>query len=340
MTTRRANRRAIATTGVASIVAGLLLASFGATTAPAGAAAPTKVAICHATSLTTQPYEAVEVSSNAIDGEHGHAGHTGPVFDFTNPAANTGWGDIIPPFGTSAGLNWDTESQAIHGAGCTEPVEPEVCVYDEGLAADDPGCTEPVEPEVCVYDEGLAADDPGCTEPVEPEVCVYDEGLAADDPGCTEPVEPEVCVYDEGLAADDPGCTEPVEPEVCVYDEGLAADDPGCTEPVEPEVCVYDEGLAADDPGCIPQVGSAGAEPPAAPPAGDPGSPDDDVPSGDDSAPSAVVVDAGAIAGGSLPRTGGAPGPLGAAGVLLILLGVGTLITQRAARYRGAHYRA
>ena len=66
----------------------------------------------------TDPYNEIEVSTNSVDNGQGHAGHTGSVFDFTSPASNSGWGDIIPPFEGFAGLNWTTAGQAAHGAHC------------------------------------------------------------------------------------------------------------------------------------------------------------------------------------------------------------------------------
>ena len=257
MTTRRANRRVIATTAVATIVAGLFLAAFGAATAPAGATPQAKVVICHATSAKTNPYQEIEVNVSSLDGNGGndHTGHTGPVFDFTNPAANTSWGDIVPPFGTFGGLNWDAAGQAVHGAGCA-PVALELCEFDAGLTADDAGCVPPVEPEVCEFDPDLTADDPTCTASVENEV---------------------------------------VNP------------------PTSP--------------------------PTTAAPSGDTGSPDGDVPS-DGGSSSDQVVAPGTVARGPLPRTGGEHRPLVTVALILILLGVGTLIAQRAtpSTPRGAHF--
>jgi hypothetical protein len=342
VTTRRADRRTIVAAGIASTVAGLLLAASGA----AGAAPAPKVTICQATSSTTNPYREISVDQRAIDGvggqDHGH--NVGGIFDFSDPDANSSWGDIIPPFGTFPGFNWTTEGQAIHARGCTAPdvVEPEVCGFDAGLAADDPGCVPPVEPEVCGFDAGLAADDPGCVPPVEPEVCGFDAGLAADDPGCVPPVEPEVCAFDAGLAADDPGCVPPVEPEVCGFDPGLAADDPGCVPPVEPEVCAFDPGLAADDPACAPSVGGSVLEPPdAQPPAAEP----TDAPSPAGVARPSVAAEpppeaVGGVGQAALPRTGQDLGPIAATAVALLLAGVTILARLRVARRpRGAHAR-
>ena len=169
MRTRRAQRRVIASSGIASIVAGLLLATLGPVLAPAGAEPAPKVTICHATSATDGPYVEISVNQHAVNGggNEDHTVHAGPVFDFSNPSANQGWGDIVPPFGTFGGLNWSSAGQAVHGNGCTAAAPaPDVCVYDAGLGADDVGCVPPVEP--CVYDAGLGADDVGCVPPVEP----------------------------------------------------------------------------------------------------------------------------------------------------------------------------
>ena len=200
-----------------------MLAAFGVASAPAGAAPPEKVVICHATKARTNPYQENEVNSNAIHGDHGHGRDTGPVFDYAHPAANVGWGDIIPPFEGFEGLNWDADGQTIHGAHCT-PVEIDLCEFDPELSADDPACGEPVVPGVCEFDPELSADDPACGEPVVPGVCEFDPELSADDPACGEPVVPGVCEFDPELSADDPACGEPVVPEVCEFDPKSADD--------------------------------------------------------------------------------------------------------------------
>jgi hypothetical protein len=188
VTTRRANRRAIALTGVASLVAGLLLAASGAAIQPAGAAQAPQVTICHATGSTSNPYREQSVDESALDGSHGHGAHTGGVFDFTTPSANSAWGDIIPPFGAFTGLNWSAAGQAVYTAHCAGPVAPEPCPYDAELTADDPTCTPPVDPDPCPYNTDLTADDPTCTPPVDPDPCPYNTDLTADDPTCTPPV--------------------------------------------------------------------------------------------------------------------------------------------------------
>jgi LPXTG-motif cell wall-anchored protein len=132
----------------------------------------------------------------------------------------------------------------------------------------------------------------------------------------------------------------PVEPEVCEFGSGLTADDPSCVPPVEPDACDFDPSLSADDPTCTPQVGNVDVTPPTtAPPSGDPGSPDGALPSEGGSS-SDLVVAPGTVSRGALPRTGGENGPLVAAALILILLGVGTLIAQRASRPRGTHFAA
>ena len=226
MTTRRANRRAIAATGVASLVAGLVLAASGAVIQPAGAAPSADVTICHATSATSNPYREQSVDESAVYGNHGHGGHTGGVFDFTNPSSNSGWGDIIPPMGEHPGLNWTAAGQAIHAAGCAARAVAHrraraPTTSDRLDAADDPACTPPAEPDPCTYDNTLTADDPACTPPAEPDPCTYDSTLTADDPACTPPAEPDPCTYDNTLAADDPACTPPAEPDPCTYDNTL-----------------------------------------------------------------------------------------------------------------------
>ena len=291
--------------------------------------------ICHATSATSNPYREQSVDESAVYGNHGHGGHTGGVFDFTNPSSNSGWGDIIPPMGEHPGLNWTPAGQAIHAAGCAAPVAPEPCTYDSALAADDPACTPPAEPDPCTYDNTLAADDPACTPPAEPDPCTYDNTLAADDPACTPPAEPDPCTYDNTLAADDPACTPPAEPDPCTYDNTLAADDP-----LHPTRRPAPTTAPSPTTPCTPVVGSETAGPPATEPPDDPGTSSGPLPS---AAPTSGPreVAAQAVAAEALPRTGLELAPLTAAGLVLILLGGGVLVIQsrsRSAGREGAHY--
>jgi hypothetical protein len=84
-----------------------------------------KVTICHRTNANSTPYIINEPDANGD--VSGHADHTGPVWDETLKAQHIEWGDIIPPFthsgGFFAGLNWDSEGQAIYENDCA-PLEP------------------------------------------------------------------------------------------------------------------------------------------------------------------------------------------------------------------------
>ncbi|HEX9679341.1 MAG TPA: hypothetical protein VGA08_01860 [Candidatus Saccharimonadales bacterium] len=75
----------------------------------AQATQPEKVRICHRTASVVNPYNSIEVSLSAVDGEgnNDHSHHTGPVFDPTVHQQGDTWGDIIPPVpGVTDGLNW------------------------------------------------------------------------------------------------------------------------------------------------------------------------------------------------------------------------------------------
>ena len=99
--------------------------------------------------------------------------------------------------------------------------------------------------------------------------------------------------------------------------------------------CESDPSLSADDPACGPVVEGVDATPPSG---GDPGAPDDVLPSQGNVAPEQLTAPE-AVAGATLPRTGGSQGMLITAAVALVLLGLVTLAAQRATRpkSRGAH---
>jgi uncharacterized repeat protein (TIGR01451 family) len=104
------------------VLAGIALSQPNARSA--SSAPPTKVAICHRTGSTNNPYSSADValaSSGELQG--GHLSHTGPVYQ---PGV-TGWGDIIPPYTyvdsngveqTFPGYNWTDDGQAIWNNGC------------------------------------------------------------------------------------------------------------------------------------------------------------------------------------------------------------------------------
>ena len=196
-------------------IAGLLLGGFGAIASPASATAPAKVTICHATSSTSNPYVEITVNQSSLDGggANDHTLHTGPVFNFSNLAANDEWGDIIPPFGSLAGLNWSLAGQTVLRDGCgpPAPVDPDPCAYNTQLSTDDPTCVPPVDPDPCGSNTDLSADDPACEPPVDPDPCASNTDLSADDPACEPPVDPDPCASNTQLSADDPTCEPPLE---------------------------------------------------------------------------------------------------------------------------------
>ena len=88
-----------------------------------------KVNICHATSSESHPWEAIEINKSAYDThiEHGDFPYEGPLKDNGKP--------------TKDGNAWCEENT---------PEEPEPCIYDEQLLAEDEKCVPPEEPETPV----------------------------------------------------------------------------------------------------------------------------------------------------------------------------------------------
>ena len=79
-----------------------------------------KVVICHATNSEKNPYNKIEVSQSAVEG-NGHGNHTGPVWYPGAKDAGVRWGDIIPPIdGVTSGLNWSA-GQSTYNNGCDLP---------------------------------------------------------------------------------------------------------------------------------------------------------------------------------------------------------------------------
>lgn len=88
-----------------------------------------KVRICHRSASYTNPYQSIEVDTNAADGVAGNSGqnpdhyseHQGPIF-YTDIPKHTEWGDIIPPVSPyHTGLNWTVAGQAIWNSNCNFP---------------------------------------------------------------------------------------------------------------------------------------------------------------------------------------------------------------------------
>ncbi|HLB66780.1 MAG TPA: hypothetical protein VJJ78_04275 [Candidatus Saccharimonadales bacterium] len=96
--------------------------------ASASVVQPEKVTICHRHNSVENPYNKESVSVNSADGDatpppNDHSHHTGPVVTSVAEAQalkdqKTKWGDIIPPHGVFAGLNWTTEGQEVYNNGC------------------------------------------------------------------------------------------------------------------------------------------------------------------------------------------------------------------------------
>lgn len=85
------------------------------------------VAICHRTNSNTNPYVANAPDKSGV--LSGHAGHTGPVWNPTLKKDHIKWGDIIPPFDSFPGQNWDATGMAIYypaegKAACVVPGPP------------------------------------------------------------------------------------------------------------------------------------------------------------------------------------------------------------------------
>lgn len=92
---------------------------------PAGATSgdPHTVTLCHATGSTSNPYVVITVDVASVLGDHGHGGHTGPVFS-PDLDKHVAWGDIIPAFDYGpgeqyAGMNLTSDGAATLANGCT-----------------------------------------------------------------------------------------------------------------------------------------------------------------------------------------------------------------------------
>ena len=126
---RRRRSTVIAVSTLACVgAAGLALSTTAATATPSG-----KVAICHATASTSNPYVVKSVDMSSIDEENnrylnGHGDHVGPVFNPDGGKKQPAWGDIIPPFVNTdvpdgsvfPGSNWPA-GQAIWANDCEVP---------------------------------------------------------------------------------------------------------------------------------------------------------------------------------------------------------------------------
>ena len=147
VTIRRANRRAIATTGIGSLVAGLVLAASGAD--PAGR----RRAVGQGGHLPRDQLH-VRPLPGAVGGRERGLRRPGPRrahgwrVRLLDPRSNSGWGNIVPPLVEPSGSTGTPRARPsmprARGAGAPEP-----CTYDSALTADDPACTPPVEPAPC-----------------------------------------------------------------------------------------------------------------------------------------------------------------------------------------------
>ena len=94
---------------------------------PAGATPgdPHQITLCHATGSRSNPYVQVTVDVASVLGDHGHGGHTGPVFS-PDLDKHVAWGDIIPAFDYGPGEQYPgmnlADGQATLDAGCTYTV--------------------------------------------------------------------------------------------------------------------------------------------------------------------------------------------------------------------------
>jgi hypothetical protein len=91
------------------------------------------IVICERTSTIHNPYLRVNAPAWEVDGNH-MVNHTGPVFN-TNMNDGDIWGDIIPPFGTNTGQNWNAEGQLLYHNNCNVPVvvSTDVCLNIPGI---------------------------------------------------------------------------------------------------------------------------------------------------------------------------------------------------------------
>lgn len=156
--------------GIAAL--GLAL-SLGVGTASADDHKPEhKVAICHATHSTTNPYNYIEVAKQSIIKGHAHDAHQDAE-------------DIIPPFDGYEGRNWTTEGQTIYANGCEVPAEPPVeeppiipPPHGEPNPLPEPNEETPVVPNPATYIPGTCLDPHGTVViPAQPEGVIVPEGL-------------------------------------------------------------------------------------------------------------------------------------------------------------------
>jgi hypothetical protein len=111
------------------------------------------VVICERTSTIHNPYIRVNAQASAVDGNH-MVNHTGPVFN-TNMHDGDTWGDIVPPFGTNNGQNWNAEGQLLYHNNCNVPV-----VVSTDVCLNIPGVQKKV-PEGMIVDENCICFTPG-----------------------------------------------------------------------------------------------------------------------------------------------------------------------------------
>jgi len=305
--------------GIVVAATGLVLAASGLGAGVAGAApkdGDLQITICHATSSVTNPYRTLTVSVNAADGGLGqggndHSSHTGPVFDFTadpsdpdypyHPPAKD-WGDIIPPFawdgGSFPGLNWDEAGQAIHAADCGDPSAPAEEIPDEETPDEEtPG--EETPGEETPGEETPGEETPGEETPGE-------ETPGEETPGDDTPDEEPEGEEPEGQQpqGEEPQEEEPEPVDACPDVEGVQADPAECEVGLAPPVVVENEeppAVAAGQARRPTQVAGIQVLPRTAP----------------------------VVAGQQLPRTGTDVTALALAGLGLVLVGAGAVITAR-----------
>ena len=148
-------------------------------------AAADKVTICHASNAATNPYVLEDVPLSSVDGEgnNDHTLHTGPIAVSVEHATqlkadDIQWGDIIPPFGDYAGLNWDETGEAIFENGCQYEAE----TTDDGTIDDgstDDGSTDDGSTDDGSTDDGSTDD--GSTDDGSTDDGSTDDGSTDDD---------------------------------------------------------------------------------------------------------------------------------------------------------------
>jgi len=115
------------------------------------------IAICHATSSETNPFESITVSKTSIVKEAGHGAHEGDIIPSFTYAEKKG-----DPLITYPGKNWTAEGKAIYGNSCVKPltvVAPVPPTYSPGTCINPTGTVNlPTQPEGVTLNFGPTLD--------------------------------------------------------------------------------------------------------------------------------------------------------------------------------------